>query len=476
GESLPVRKVAGDPLIAGALNLDGMIDGVATRVGSDLFLSSVGQLVAEAETSRVPLQQRADRIASRFVPLVLLIAAAAATGWLVVGHASVGVAVLVFVSVVIIACPCAFSVATPAAIVVGTGRAAKDGILFKGQDALERTSRVETVLLDKTGTLTLGRPTLVAVYPAPGESETELLSLAAGIEAGTEHPFARAIRDASRQRGIRGKPVTNLETLPGIGVRGEWAGKAVRLERGEVSDPSVPDIRSAVAADAQRLDQDGVSWSVLYRDEDPVAILAFQDTVSPDAREAVQRLVAEGVTLAMVSGDRPAVARRVAAEVGITDVHAGLRPEEKVEVVRRYRSTGRCVAFVGDGVNDAPALAAADVGIAIGAGTDVAKEAGQVILVRSRLSDVSLAVRIAREILLKVRQNLTWAIGYNLILLPVAAGALVPLFGFGVYNVLPIVGAFAMAISSTLVLTNSLSLRWIAVARRPSFAPAPHPA
>jgi Cu+-exporting ATPase len=456
GESLPVEKGVGARVVAGSLNGNGALDIEATEVGEDTFLAQIGRLLAEAETSHVPLQRLADRIAERFVPLVLALAILASIGWSLFG-AGLTTALLVFVSVAITACPCAFGIATPAAIVVGTGRAAEDGVLFRGSDALERAARIDLVLTDKTGTLTRGTPKLSELVPAPGISEAELLALSAGLESASEHPLARAVLRAAAERGIEPRPVEGAVAQPGLGVRATVDGRALWVRGG--TDSARRLLPSPLDGEADRLESRGRTWSIVGEGNRPLGLLGFSDPPARDVAEAVRRLEADGIPVVMVTGDNLRAARALADEVGIREVHAGLSPEGKLALLREKKAAGRTVAFVGDGVNDAPVLAAADLGIAIGTGTDVAREAGNVLLVRPEFSGVPLALRVGRRTVAKVRQNLFWALGYNAVLLPVAAGALVPLFGLRVFEVLPIVGALAMGLSSTTVVLNSLGVR-----------------
>jgi Cu+-exporting ATPase len=461
GESLPVEKRTGDRVIAGAINGEGGVVVEAVRVGEDTLLAQIGQLVAEAETGQVPLQQLADRIASIFVPVVLMLAVVAALAWSLDG-VGLTIAILILVSVVITACPCAFGIATPAAIVVGTGRAAEEGILFKGRDTLERASQIDVVLTDKTGTLTLGRPALADIVPIASPTEEEVLALAAGVELGSEHPLAQAVVASARTRGIAPAAVEDIRSEPGAGVRGRLGGEEIAILRGSAARPAATE-SALPAALIDRLSTQGKAWSVVWRDGRPWGLLAFSDTVAPGVADAVHALESDGISVTMVTGDHLAAARAVSDQVGIHDVRASMSPRDKLALIKQLQAEGKHVAFVGDGINDAPSLAVADLGIAIGAGTDVAQEAGGVILIRSDFRGVALALRIGRRTVRKVKGNLTWAFGYNAVLLPVAAGALVPLFGLGVYDVLPITGALAMALSSTCVVLNSISLRWVSL-------------
>ncbi len=462
GESLPVSKGPGDRVIAGTVNGAGRLGVEATQVGSDTFLAEIGRLITEAETSRIPLQRLADRVAAVFVPAVLVLATAGAFAWFAFGGAGGTLAVLVFVSVAITACPCAFGLATPAALLVGTGRAAEEGILFKGQDSIERASQVDIVLSDKTGTLTRGTPSLTDIVPAPAVTQEGLLALAAGIEAGDSHPLGRAVVASAERRGVPPSPVTDVTVDPGRGVRGHVGTEAVAVLAGATTEESGVEL-GALAPSASALAAEGKAWSVVLRGGRPQGVLGFLDEVAPGVPEAVRAIRSDGIEVVMVTGDHETAARRVADEVGISEVHSRMTPEDKLGLIRRLQSEGHRVAYVGDGINDAPALTQADLGIAIGAGTDVAREAGGVVLVRPDFRGVALALRIGRRTVRKVRGNFVWALGYNAVLLPIALGALVPLFGTAVFRVLPFTGAIAMALSSTLVVLNSYSLRWVAL-------------
>jgi len=387
------------------------------------------------------------------------LAVAAATAWFFFGGAGFTVALLVLVTVSITACPCAFGIATPAAILVGTGRAADGGVLFRGADAIERAARVDIVLTDKTGTLTSASPELVRIDAVPPHSSAEVLALAAGLEGGSEHVLARAVHSRAAREGTVPVKIDALRVEPGLGVRGLLSGRPVAILRGEGARAEKVDL-APVSEAVHEAEDYGESWSAVVADGLCWGILRFRAPLGARVGPAVARLRAMGIGLVMVTGDSSAAALALAAEIGVKDVHSGVTPAEKVELVEVYRRRGHRVAFVGDGVNDVAALSAADVGIAIGTGTEIAREAGQVLLVRSDFSGVPTALGIARRTVAKVRGNLSWAIGYNLVLLPIAAGALVPEFGFGVYRVLPVVGALAMGLSSTTVVLNSLSLRW----------------
>ncbi|MGA8710333.1 MAG: heavy metal translocating P-type ATPase [Thermoplasmata archaeon] len=458
GESLPVSKGPGDRVLAGAINGEGAVEAEATDVGSDTFVAQVGRLLSEAEMSRVPLQRTADRIAAVFVPVVLSLALVSALAWFVLGGAGFTVALLIFVTVSITACPCAFGIATPAAILVGTGRAADEGVLFRGGDALERAARIDLVLTDKTGTLTSASPQVIEIRGVLPHTSVEVLSIAAGLETGSEHVLARAVLARAAKDGVVPAPVAEVRIEPGLGVRGQYAGRPAAILRGH--GPSADSVDLAPLSDVVRAAETaGDSWSMVLVGGELWGMLRFRSPVAPSVPGAVERLREMGIGVVMVTGDSSAAARAVADGLGLVEVHAETTPAGKVELVDRYRRAGHRVAFVGDGVNDAAALSAADVGMAIGTGSDIAREAGQVLLIRSDFSDVPEALRIARRTVDKVRGNLSWAVGYNLVLLPIAAGVLIPWLGFGIYSILPMIGALAMGLSSTTVVLNSLSLR-----------------
>jgi P-type Cu+ transporter len=458
GEPGPVPKAPGSAVLAGSMNLEGMVEVATAQVGADTFVAEVGRLLTAAELSRVPLQRTADRIAAAFVPFVLSLALIAGIAWYWLGGADFTVAVLIFVTVAITACPCAFGIATPAAILVGTGRAAEEGVLFRGEDAIERAARVDLVLTDKTGTLTSGTVDLASVDPIAPAARQDVLALVAGLESASDHVLARAVRRAAAREGLTAAEIQEVRIEPGEGVRGTKGGQAVGVLRGTAARAQGVDLSEAKSS-IDVAEAAGESWSVVLSEGEVRGVLRFRTRTLPGTVEAVQRLRGDGIDVVMVTGDSAAAAKESARELGITRVHSEVRPAEKVAIVRQYRSLGHRVAFVGDGVNDAAALAEADVGIAIGTGAEVAREAGQVLLVRPDFSGVPEALEIARRTVAKVRGNLTWAIGYNLVLLPVAAGALVPWFGLTIYTVLPVFGALAMGISSTTVVLNSLSLR-----------------
>ncbi|WP_431728435.1 heavy metal translocating P-type ATPase [Verrucosispora sp. TAA-831] len=447
GESVPVEVGVGDTVVGGCVNAGGRLVVTATRVGADTQLAQMARLVEQAQTGKAAAQRLADRISGIFVPIVIALAVGT-LGWWLGSGAGPTAAFTAAVAVLIIACPCALGLATPTALLVGTGRGAQFGVLIKGPEALESTRRVETVVLDKTGTVTTGRMTLLDVHPGEGEQRAEVLRLAAALESGSEHPIARAIVAGAAESGEL-PPVTGFANAEGLGVTGTVDGRAVLLGRSRLlreRGMDVPEdlVRAATEAEAAGRTAVLVGWAGRAR-----GMLAVADQVKPTSREAVRRLRALGLTPVLLTGDNTTVARAVAAEVGIDEVIAEVLPTEKVEVVARLQADGRAVAMVGDGVNDAAALAQADLGLAMGSGTDVAIEASDLTLVRDDLLAAVDAIRLARGTLGTIKGNLFWAFAYNVAALPLAAA--------GLLN--PMIAGAAMAFSSVFVVANSLRLR-----------------
>ena len=451
GESSPVRKAPGSQVIGGSINSDGRVIVACTAVGQDTVLGQITKLVEEARAGKAPVQRLADRVAEYFVPVVLVVALGAALGWRVLAGVSPSTSVLVFVSVVIIACPCALGIATPAALLVGTGNAAKRGILVKGGDSVEAAARVTTVLLDKTGTVTEGKQSVKAVV---GGAADQILRAAASVEVASEHTIGRAIVSEAESRGIALSEASNFVSHPGLGVEGEVSGQRVRVGRREYVGLEVGWGRDDEVA---RLRAEGDSV-VFVSTGNEFGAIAVGDVVKDDAKKAVKEMSAMGLSVMILTGDDDVTAATVAEKVGVSEFRAGLLPVDKVKVVEKLQSEGRIVAMVGDGINDAPALAKADLGLAIGSGTDAAKETGGIVLIRDRLTDAVDALRIGRATMSKIKQNLAWAFGYNIVLIPIAAGALIPFYGVGVYSFLPFFSGAAMAFSSVSVVGNSLLL------------------
>ncbi len=455
GEPIPVEKRPGDRLTGATVNGSGTLVMRAERVGGDTLLARIVQMVAEAQRSRAPIQRLADVVAGWFVPVVILCAVAAFVAWAWLGpEPRLAFALIAAVSVLIIACPCALGLATPMSIMVGTGRGAGSGVLIRDAEALEILEKVDTLLVDKTGTLTEGRPKLREVDALDGDGDA-LLRLAAGIERGSEHPLAEAIVSGARERGLTSAAPSEFESRTGRGVRGIVAGRRVVLGNETLMREEGVELEAGRERES-RLRQAGGSVVFVAVDGSLAGLLAVTDPLKASTPEAVRMLREDGVRIVMATGDDPATARAVAAELGIEEVHAGVLPEHKGEIVERLRREGRVVAMAGDGINDAPALAGADVGIAMGTGTDVAMESAGVTLVRGDLRGIAAARRLSRATMRNIRQNLFWAFFYNALGVPIAAGVLFPVTGV---LLSPMIASAAMSFSSVSVIGNALRLR-----------------
>jgi len=454
GESMPVTKTAGDDLIGATVNQTGAFRMRAGKVGRDTVLAQIVQLVQQAQASRAPIQRLADRAAGVFVPVVILIAIGAFAAWYVAGPApALTFALVSAVAVLIIACPCALGLATPLSIMVGTGKGARAGILIRSAAALETAHRLDTIVLDKTGTLTVGKPTLTDTIAQPGWDTEQLLQLAASVEARSEHPLAGSITAAARERGLALLDADQFTSVTGHGVRGRVGGHDVLVgTRRLLSDVDV----SALLPVADTLADDGKTAVLVAVDRQPAGVLAIADTIKPDAPNAVAALRRLGLDVHMLTGDNPRTAAAIAHQAGITHVLAEVLPEHKSAEVQRLQSTGRRVGMVGDGINDAPALAAADVGLAIGTGTDVAIESADITLMSGALQGVVTAIALSRATMRNIRQNLFFALIYNGIGIPIAAGVLYPALG---WRLSPMIAAAAMAASSLSVVGNANRLR-----------------
>ena len=449
GESVPVEVGPGDTVAGATVNASGRLVVEATRVGSATALAQITRLVADAQAGKAPVQRLADRVSAVFVPVVTGVSVLTLVGWLVIGGVTTAAAFTAAVAVIVIACPCALGLATPTAIMVGTGRGAQLGIVIKGPEVLEQTRQVTTVVLDKTGTLTEGEMALSAVVPADGVDEEYLLRLVAGVEDASEHPVARAIAAAGRQRFGALPPIEAFTARAGLGVEAVVDGHGVVIGRPSLLADWGVSLSDRLAAEADRLEEAGSTVVGVAWDGEARGLVAVADRVKATSRQAVADLVALGLTPVLLTGDNERTARAVASEVGIDRVVANVLPGDKAAEVARLQESGEVVAMVGDGVNDAPALAQADLGLAIGTGTDVAIEASDITLVAGDLRAVADAIRLSRRTLRTIQGNLVWAFGYNVVAIPLAVA--------GVVN--PIVAAATMAFSSVFVVTNSLRLR-----------------
>lgn len=458
GESMPVTKEPGARVIAGSINKTGSFVMVAQKVGADTLLAQIVQMVAQAQRSRAPIQRLADRVSAWFVPTVVAVAVLAAIVWVLVGpEPRFGYALVAAVSVLIIACPCALGLATPMSIMVGVGRGAQAGVLIKNAEALERFEKVDTLVVDKTGTLTEGRPAVTEIVPAPGVDSDELLRLAASLERASEHPLGEAVVRAAQEKALALAEPQSFDAPIGRGVEGMIEGREVRLgserflkEQGiEIGD---------LAGPAEALRAQGASVIFVALEGRAAGLMAIADPIKPTTAAAVQALKAAGIRLVMMTGDNRTTAQAVADRLGLDAVEAEVLPQDKAEVVERLRRAGRVVAMAGDGVNDAPALAAADVGVAMGAGADVAIESAGVTLLKGDLQGLVRARQLSRAVMRNIRQNLLFAFGYNVAGIPVAAGLLYPIFG---WLLSPGVAALAMALSSVSVIGNALRLRTV---------------
>ncbi len=456
GESLPVEKHTNDAVIGGTLNGTGGFVMQAEKVGSDTLLAHIVQLVSEAQRSRAPIQRLADTVSAYFVPAVVAIAAVTFIAWYFYGpQPSLAYATINAVSVLIIACPCALGLATPMSITVGIGKAATLGVLIKNAEVLETMERVDMLVVDKTGTLTEGKPHLVSMKTLNGSMEADVLRLAASIERGSEHPLAAAIVAGAQARGIELSKVTDFQSLTGRGIQGIVDGQSVALGNQQLIDELGIDA-DAVFEDAEQLRQDGQTVMFLVVDNKLKGLLGVADPIKASTPEAIRLLEQAGVQVVMLTGDNRSTALAVAKKLGITQVEAGVLPQRKNEVVKRLQSEGHTVAMAGDGINDAPALAQAHIGIAMGTGTDIAMQSAGITLVKGDLRGIVRARKLSRETMRNIRQNLFFAFSYNMLGIPIAAGVLFPLWGM-LLN--PMIAAAAMSFSSVSVIGNSLRLR-----------------
>ena len=470
GESIPIDKKREDHVIGATINKSGLLKVKATKIGQDTVLSQIIALVEEARTGKAQMQRLVDQVAKYFVPAVLGIAIGVGLGWYFVGDIGVTFSLLAFVSIIIIACPCALGIATPAALMMGAGKGAENGILFKGGEYLEIAKKVKTIVFDKTGTLTKGKPSITDIIDLSGLGEHEILRLAAIAESGSEHPLGQAVVNGAKEKGIMVTNPESFEAVSGHGLRARYGDHMILIgNRKLMHENSIP-----VNKDADRslmvFEMQGKTATLIAIDNKLAGIIAIADTIKENAKQAIDSLKSMGIKVIMLTGDNERTAKTVASKLGIDRVIAQVLPKEKEQVISRLKSEGgkkNAVAMVGDGINDAPALAQADLGIAIGSGTDVAKETGGIILIKDDIKDVVTALDLGRKTVSKIKQNLFWAFAYNTGLIPIAGGILVPLLGVGIFGWLPLLAGLAMAMSSVTVVGNSILLGRY----KPRFAP-----
>jgi len=470
GESIPVDKAVGQEVIGATINKSGLLKVKATKVGKDTVLSQIITLVEEARTGKAPMQKIADQVAKYFVPSIIIIALAAGLGWYFLGGIGLTFSILAFVSVMIIACPCALGIATPAALMMGASKGAENGILFKGGEYLEIARKINTVVFDKTGTLTKGKPEvtdIIAISNTIGGQE--LLRLSALAESGSEHPLGQAVVRKAQEEGMIVRNPDSFEAISGQGLRARYGDHSILIGNRKLMEENNIQIVEAVDSKLKKLEIEGKTATLVSIDNSLSGIIAIADTIKESAKDTIDSLKSMGIEVVMLTGDNERTASAIASKLGGIDrVIAEVLPQEKEDVISKLKSQmferekGKnekvVVAMVGDGINDAPALATADLGIAIGSGTDVAKKTGGIILIKDDLRDIVVALAIGKKTVSKIRQNLFWAFAYNTGLIPIAAGALVPFFGAGVYAWLPFLAAGAMAMSSVTVVGNSLLL------------------
>ena len=454
GESIPIAKTAGDSVYAASINKNGLIQFKATKVGGETALAQIIKLVEEAQGSKAPIAKMADIVSGYFVPIVFVIALLASLAWFVSGESLV-FSLTIFIAILVIACPCALGLATPTAIMVGTGKGAEYGILIKSGEALETSHKIDTVVLDKTGTITEGKPKVTDIITMEGINSSRLLQIAASGEKGSEHPLADAIVKAAEADQLEMLKTENFEAIPGHGIRVEIDGISVLLGNRKLMEDQGVELNS-MEHHSDRLAGEGKTPMYIAMNRQMAGIIAVADVVKGSSLKAIEKMKAMGLEVAMITGDNRRTAEAIAKQVGIGLVLAEVLPQDKSSEVKRLQTEGKKVAMVGDGINDAPALAQADVGIAIGSGTDVAMESAEIVLMRSDLMDVPAAIQLSKSTIRNIKQNLFWAFAYNVIGIPIAAG-LLHLFGGPLLN--PIFAAAAMSLSSMSVLTNALRLK-----------------
>lgn len=464
GESIPVDKTKEDQVIGATINKNGFLKVKATKVGQDTVLSQIITLVEEARTGKAGMQRLVDQVAKYFVPGVLAIAIGVGLGWYFIGDIGFTFSLLAFVSVIIIACPCALGIATPAALMMGAGKGAENGILFKGGEYLEMAKRIKTIVFDKTGTLTKGKPSVTDIIDLSGMGEGEFLRLVAIAESASEHPLGQAIVNDAREKGVMISNPDSFEAVSGHGLEARYADHAILIGNRRLMDDNNIALPKTLDTMVSQFEVQGKTAILTAIDNRLAGIIGLADTIKENTKQAIDFLKLMGMEVVMLTGDNERTAKAVADKLGIDRVIAQVFPEQKEQVISKLKNEDRgrgqrtIVAMVGDGINDAPALATADLGIAIGSGTDVAKETGGIILIKDDIRDVVTAVDLGRKTVAKIKQNLFWAFAYNTGLIPIAGGILVPLLGVGIFEWLPMLAGLAMAMSSATVVGNSLLL------------------
>jgi len=461
GESIPIDKQKGDQVIGATINKNGLLKVRATKVGQDTVLSQIIALVEEARTGKAHMQRLVDQVAKYFVPGVMIIALCVGFGWYYLGGIGLTYSILAFVSVIIIACPCALGIATPAALMMGSGKGAENGILFKGGEYLEMARKVKTVVFDKTGTLTKGKPSVTDIVDLTNGAlgEAELLRLAAIVESGSEHPLSQAVIIKAKDEGLAILSSPDFfEAVSGRGLRARYADHTILIGNRKLMEENKLSVSSAIETKLKQFESEGKTATIIAIDYNLSGIIVFADTIKDEACEAIDSLKLMGMDVVMLTGDNERTAKAVAYQLGISKVFSQVLPPQKEQVISSLKKNGNVVAMVGDGINDAPALAQADLGIAIGSGTDVAKETGGIILIKGDLRDVVTALDLGRKTVSKIKQNLFWAFAYNAGLIPIAGGILVPFGGVGIFGWLPMLAGLAMAMSSVTVVGNSILL------------------
>ncbi len=455
GESMPVGKKVGDEIIGATINKSGLLKFKATKIGKDTVLQQIIKIVQEALTTKAPIQRLADRVSSYFVPAVIVVAIASFLAWYFIFGVNFIFALTIFIAILIIACPCALGIATPTAILVGTGLGAENGILIKGGEALETAHKLTTVIFDKTGTLTKGEPSVTDIIASEKTSENDILRIAATAEVGSEHPIGEAIVKKAEEKKIQIPKVKTYETIAGKGIKTEYLNKTILVGNRILMKENKIEIGN-IEKDVQNLEEQGKTAVIVSYGNKTIGIIAVADTLKEFSKEAINELHKMNKEIIMITGDNERTARAIANQLGIDRVLAQVLPKDKADEVKKLQEDGKVVAFVGDGINDAPALAQADIGIAIGSGTDVAMETGNIVLIKDDLRDVVTSIDLSRYAIKKIKQNLFWAFFYNTAGIPIAAGLLYPVFGL---LLSPIIAAAAMAFSSVSVVGNSLLMK-----------------